>query len=90
MQGPKSIWAGVTYPLRRWPRLSRAGISGAFLIALAVVGSNAYVLLSAQGESTDVVANVPPAPVAIVPGALVQPDGKMSAMLGDRVRQASA
>jgi SanA protein len=33
---------------------------------------------------------VPPAEVAIVPGALVQPDGKMSAMLADRVTQAAA
>jgi SanA protein len=32
---------------------------------------------------------VPPAEVAIVPGALVQPNGKMSAMLADRVRQAA-
>lgn len=54
-----------------------------------IVGANAYVLLSVSGESTGNVADVPPAPVAIVPGALVQPNGKMSPMLGDRVRQAS-
>ena len=65
-------------------------MAGALLIALVVVGSNAYILLSAEGESTDVVAEVPHAQVAIVPGALVQPNGKMSGMLRDRVSQASA
>jgi SanA protein len=90
VQGVKFIWQGATYPLRRWPRLSKAAISGAVLIVLIVVGSNAYILLNTQGESTDKVADVPPAEVAIVPGALVQPNGKMSGMLGDRVRQAAA
>lgn len=52
---------------------------------------NAYVvLLAPKGSSTSEVAEVPPAQVAIVPGALVEPDGDMSAMLADRVRQASA
>jgi len=90
MQGLKSIWRGATYPLRRWPRLSRGAISGAFLLVLVAVGANAYVLLSAKGESTADLAEVPHAQVAIVPGALVMPNGKMSAMLADRVRQASA
>jgi SanA protein len=90
VRGLTTIRHGAGYPLRRWPRLSKAAISGAFLIVLVVVGSNAYILLSAEGESTDRIADVPPAQVAIVPGALVQPNGKMSAMLADRVRQASA
>lgn len=90
MRGLRLIWRGATFPLRRWPRLSKVAISGAFLLVLLVVGSNAYILLSTSGESTGVIADVPPAPVAIVPGALVQPNGKMSAMLGDRVRQAAA
>ncbi|HEY5052573.1 MAG TPA: ElyC/SanA/YdcF family protein [Solirubrobacterales bacterium] len=79
----------MTFPLRRWPRLSKAALVGGGLLALLIVGANAYILLSTSGESTGVVADVPPAPVAIVPGALVQPNGKMSPMLGDRVRQAS-
>jgi SanA protein len=37
-----------------------------------------------------VVGEVPRAQVAIVPGALVQPDGRMSAMLRDRVERAAA
>jgi SanA protein len=81
---------GVTYPLRRWPRLSKVVVAGALALVLAVAASNAYVLLSAQGRSTDRVSEVPPAQVAIVPGALVEPDGTMSAMLADRVRQAAA
>jgi SanA protein len=59
------------------------------VLVLVVVGSNAYVLLGAEGESTGNVAEVPHAQVAIVPGALVQPNGKMSGMLGDRVRRAA-
>jgi SanA protein len=61
----------------------------ALLLALMVVGANAYILLSTEGESTSVVADVPPAEVAIVPGALVEPDGRMSSMLAARVEQAS-
>jgi len=90
MRGLKSIWRGATYPLRRWPRLSKVAISGACVLALVVAGSNAYVLIGAKGDSTGEVAEVPRAPVAIVPGALVKPNGAMSAMLADRVRQASA
>jgi SanA protein len=58
------------------------------VLALVVVGSNAYVLLSASGESTGEVSGVAPAEVAIVPGAAVKPDGEMSTMLADRVRAA--
>lgn len=60
------------------------------LVALVIAGANAYILLSAEGEYTGAVADVPREEVAIVPGALVNPDGTMSAMLADRVRQAAA
>lgn len=80
----------MIYPLRRWPRLSKGVIVAALLVVLVVVGSNAYILLSAEGESTDSVAEAPHAQVAIVPGALVMPNGRMSVMLADRVRRASA
>ena len=80
----------ATYPLRRWPRLSKAVLGGTFGLVLLVVASNAYVMLKGQGRSTDRVAEVRPAQVAIVPGALVEPDGDMSAMLADRVKQAAA
>lgn len=49
---------------------------------------NLYVLTSG-GDSTDKVAEVPQVEVAIVPGALVEPDGDMSTMLAARVEQAS-
>jgi SanA protein len=58
-------------------------------VVLLLVGANAYVL-SSGGDSTDEVAEVPRAQVAIVPGALVMQDGTMSTMLADRVRRAAA
>jgi len=58
------------------------------ILVLVVLGANAYVL-SQGGDSTSTVADVPKAEVAIVPGALVKPNGEMSAMLADRVEQAS-
>jgi SanA protein len=58
-------------------------------MVLVVIGSNAYILLSESGNYTSDVADVPVAPVAIVPGALVQRNGRMSTMLRDRVEQAS-
>lgn len=86
----RGLWSKLTYPSRRWPRLAKGVLlSGA--AAVALIGfANGYVLLSTEGEATADVADVPHAQVAIVPGALVEPDGEMSAMLADRVRQASA
>ena len=77
----------VTYPLWRWPRLSKLLIGGALALVLVVAAANLYVL-SVGGDSTAKVADVPRAEVAIVPGALVEPDGDMSAMLTARVEQA--
>jgi SanA protein len=90
MRGLSWIWRKATVPLRRWPRLAKLAVVGVALIALVVGLSNAYVLLRGGGRSTDDVAAVPPAQVAIVPGALVMPNGKMSVMLADRVRRAAA
>jgi SanA protein len=64
-------------------------LGGAGVLALAIAAANAYVLLYSSGESTSKVSAVPKAEVAIVPGALVEPDGRMSAMLAARVEQAS-
>ncbi len=87
MQG---LFRKLTYPARRWPRLTKAAMAGGVGLTVLVVFANAYILLSTEGEATANVADVPPAEVAIVLGALVQPNGKMSAMLADRVHQASA
>ena len=87
--GVRGVWSKAMYPLRRWPRLSKAALGGVGLLALLVVAANAYVLVSADGEYTDEVGAVPAAEVAIVPGALVEPSGRMSAMLAARVEQAS-
>jgi SanA protein len=78
----------ATFPLRRWPRLSKLALGGALALVLVVAGANLYVLWSG-GDSTSEVADVPKAEVAIVPGALVEPDGAMSVMLAARVQQAS-
>jgi SanA protein len=81
----------LTYPLRRWPRLSKVALVGtglAVVLALLVAAVNVYVLLEGD-DSTSSIADVPRTEVAIVPGALVQPNGKMSVMLGDRVKQAA-
>lgn len=80
----------LTYPLRRWPRLTVATIAGAGMLALLVAAANAYLLLSSEGEATAEVAEVPRTEVAIVPGAGVNPNGTMSTMLADRMRQAAA
>jgi SanA protein len=74
--------------MRRWLKLAIGG--AALLVAVVGLGNVYVVLLAPKGESTSEVAEVPRAQVAIVPGALVEPDGDMSAMLADRVRQASA
>jgi SanA protein len=84
----QGIGRKLTYPLRRWPRLTKAALGGAVVLVLLVALANVYVLRSG-GDSTSEVAEVPHAEVAIVPGALVKPDGEMSAMLADRVEQAS-
>jgi SanA protein len=78
----------LSYPLRRWPRLTRLAIGAGVALVLLVALANFYVL-SQGDESTSRVADVPRAEVAIVPGALVEPDGDMSAMLAARVEQAS-
>lgn len=80
----------LTYPVRRRPGLFKAAVAGAVALVAVIGLSNAYVLLSTEGEATADVAAVPHAEVAIVPGALVNPNGKMSGMLADRVRQATA
>jgi SanA protein len=80
----------ASFPLRRWPRLSKLVLVG-IAVLIAVVGiANIYVVLDSDGEATADVAEVPHAQVVIVPGALVRPDGKMSTMLADRVRGAIA
>src|SRR4051794_35420993 len=87
--GIEALWRGITWPYRRFPRTA-GGLTGlCLLLVLVVVLSNAYILLSTEGEATDVVGEVPPAQVAIVPGAQVMANGHMSGMLADRVSQAA-
>lgn len=64
-----------------------AGLAlGIPLAAVAVVlVANAVILLGTRGDTADRPADAPHAQVAIVLGAQVHPDGRMSAMLADRV-----
>ncbi|HZO06561.1 MAG TPA: hypothetical protein VFB52_09250, partial [Solirubrobacterales bacterium] len=70
----RKVRRGIAYPLRRWPRLTKLTLGGAALLVLFVAFANAYVVLSADQHSTGEVAEVPPAEVAIVPGAGVRWD----------------
>ena len=68
--------------------LLAAGVA-AGLTVLVVAALNAYILLSVRGAATSDVDDLPHAQAAIVPGALVKPDGTMSTMLNDRVSRAA-
>jgi SanA protein len=63
----------------------RAAFGAAALCVLVVLGANAYVVLSVRGASTDDISSLPHSQAAVVPGALVHEDGRMSSMLADRV-----
>jgi SanA protein len=78
----------LTYPARRWPRLTRTALAFGAAGIVVIGAANAYIVFSSDGEATADVRDVPHTQVAIVPGAAVRPDGKMSTMLADRVRGA--
>jgi SanA protein len=85
--------AGITQNQSpRGPRLMRRGIllivTCGVIGVLAVAGVNLYMAWSVRGETTSV-SDAPHAQAAIVLGALVNPDGTMSAMLSDRVDRAA-
>ncbi|MEE6260046.1 SanA/YdcF family protein [Plantactinospora sonchi] len=69
---------------RWWRRVVVFVLVGVVLSAAVVVGSGMWVRRSAQGYVFDV-AGVPAAPVALVLGAQVQPDGTPSAFLAARL-----
>ncbi len=75
--------------MRALPRSRPLRIALALVLVLAAVvaGTNGYVLGRGTG-GTDDIASVRHARAAIVLGALVEPDGRMSGMLADRVARA--
>ena len=65
-------------------------VLGAATAAVLLVGAvNLYMVLRENGRATADVRKVPHAQTAIVLGAFVRPDGRMSSMLADRVHQAA-
>lgn len=85
---PPRVRARRPSPWRR--RLIVAAILLAGLVLLLVLVTNLIVLLDSDGEIWNSPAEAKHAEVAIVPGAMVNPDGTMSMMLADRVNQAAA
>jgi SanA protein len=70
-------------------RVAIGGAGSLALLALLVGAANVVVLLGGRGARDDARA-VPHAQVALVLGAYVQPDGRPSAMLEDRLAAAAA
>jgi SanA protein len=70
-------------------RMAIGGAAALTVLAVAIGIANAVVLLGGRGAKTDPRA-VPHAQAALVLGAFVQPDGRPSAMLEDRLRAAAA
>jgi SanA protein len=70
-------------------RMIIGGAGAVALLAVVVAAANAVVLLGGRGAKTDPRA-LPHAQAALVLGALVQPDGRPSGMLEDRIRAAAA
>jgi SanA protein len=69
--------------------LVRIAVGGTVALALLVATANVIVLLGAKGTTADPAAE-PHAQVALVLGAGLNPDGRPSAMLEDRLRAAVA
>lgn len=86
---PRQARRGPVDPGRRarfFKRLLLAMAASVTCGVVAVVAINAYVAFGVRGQTVDSVSDAPHAQAAIVPGALVHSDGKMSQMLADRVR----
>jgi SanA protein len=81
--------AGESGSSRPGFRLLIAALGTFGLAVLVVAAANLYVLVRGDDTVYADAASAKPAQTAIVPGALVEPDGRMSQMLGDRVRQAA-
>ncbi|MBI4897755.1 MAG: YdcF family protein [Actinobacteria bacterium] len=89
LQLPLRLARRPAHPGRRKRLVKRfvlAAIIAAITGTVAIAAINIYVALTASGQTVASVSAAPHAQAAIVPGALVHTDGKMSQMLADRVR----
>ena len=77
------------FPPISWTRLARAAAALGGILVLVVGALNLYVVLTTRGGATSDIDELPHTQVAIVPGAMVNPDGTMSTMLADRVHRAA-
>jgi SanA protein len=84
-QGPQ---VGRLRALARRHSLLLKMVTGAAAALFVIVAGSNLLVFAKGGDSTDDVADVPHTQTAIVLGALVQPDGKMSSMLADRTEKA--
>ncbi|HTU15112.1 MAG TPA: ElyC/SanA/YdcF family protein [Solirubrobacterales bacterium] len=75
--------------LKRHRRVVLPGLVLCVLGLLLIAGTNAYVLIRGGGPTVSDAKSADPAETAIVLGALVEADGRMSEMLADRVDQAA-
>jgi SanA protein len=79
----------ITSLLREHRRLFVAAVALCSFGVLLIAGTNAYVLIRGDAKIVSDARSAEPAGTAIVLGALVEPDGRLSKMLGDRVKQAA-
>jgi SanA protein len=70
-------------------RLVKAGLGLGAAVAAFTLAANAYVMRGRRGAWSQDVASLPHADAAIVLGAMVRQDGRMSHMLADRVERAA-
>ena len=83
---PGGVLSDETRPqLRRWVRRGVIGLVGLGLAALAVVGGSVGFVRATASGHLFTASNVPPAPVALVLGASVSPDGTPSPFLAGRL-----
>lgn len=68
----------------------RQGLRLAVIVVVLLLGLNGYVLASTQGQNFDTLTSIPHERVALVFGAGIRADGRLTRVLADRVEAAVA